>query len=188
MSGATSELWRVDDGGLPDCPVGSIVWFVNDGPTAQVIRQGHGAVGTISSASTTQTASANGAQIVLVNGSEGWQAKLSRVAATIPSTWPAPLAAPAPQDHWVRSPGWQAEIDAAARPDRVVRRYSGKPTVAIAAYQLDAGQMAAAGWYATASLYEKEPIGWARVILFGWIAFLFRPPGSLVVTYERRSG
>jgi hypothetical protein len=59
--------------------------------------------------------------------------------------------------------------------------------VANAAYQLDAAQMAAAGWYPTASLYEKEPVGWARVVLFGVIAFFFRPPGSLVVTYERRS-
>jgi hypothetical protein len=81
MAGNGSTLWRVDAGAMPGCPLGSVVWFVNDGPSARVLRQGLGQVAVITSPGTTQTASPDGTAIRLVNEAEGWHAQLSRLPA-----------------------------------------------------------------------------------------------------------
>ena len=64
---------------MPGCPIGSVVWFVNDGASARVLMQGVGQVAVITSPSTTQTASPDGSTISLANVTEGWQAQLSRL-------------------------------------------------------------------------------------------------------------
>lgn len=124
MAGSGSALWRVDEGAMPGCPVGSVVWFENDGPSALVMKQGQGRVGTITSPDTTQTAAEDGATITLVNASEGWQASLTRLSGVaIPPTsggkpelahWEvASTGIPARSDP--RYAGLEAEIRAGAR-------------------------------------------------------------------------
>jgi hypothetical protein len=81
MTGTPPIRWRVDAGSMPACPIGSVVWFVNEGASAQVVRDGLGSVGSITAPSTTQTASPDGSRITLVNSSEGWHATLSRIPA-----------------------------------------------------------------------------------------------------------
>ncbi len=180
--GETSDLWRVDEGWMPLCPVGSIVWFVNEGESARLFCQGSGQVGTLFRNTTSQTASSDGSSITLINRSEGWQAKLSRVAASRP-TPPPGLPARVP-DQWVRTPGWQAEVDAASRADIIVRRYHGDRQQIEAAYALDAAQMRLAGWEPVTAVYEQAATGGNRYLAVRVLSKVSPPPGSLVVTYR----
>ena len=84
-----STWWRIDEGGFPNCPVGSVVSFVNGPDSANVIRQGVGPIGTIHTSTTSQVASADGQSITLTNPSEGWRAVLTRT-----SAWQLPVAYP----------------------------------------------------------------------------------------------
>jgi TM2 domain-containing membrane protein YozV len=82
-----SIWWRIDQGGFPGCPVGTVVSFVNDADSAKVIRQGVGQIGLLHSSTTTQVASADGRTITLTNPTEGWSAVLSQA-----SSWSVPPA------------------------------------------------------------------------------------------------
>ncbi len=91
MAAATSEFWRVIEGGFPACPPGTVVVFVNDGASARIIRTDGHVVGTIHQSTTRQTVSADGATITLVNESEGWRTVLSKGAHGGPATqWQMP--------------------------------------------------------------------------------------------------
>lgn len=83
-----SVWWRIDEGGFPGCPVGTVVSFVNDADSAKVIRQGVGQIGVLHSSTTTQVASADGRRITLTNPTEGWSAVLSQA-----SSWSVPTPA-----------------------------------------------------------------------------------------------
>ncbi|HEY7937694.1 MAG TPA: hypothetical protein VID26_11265 [Candidatus Limnocylindrales bacterium] len=99
-------------------------------------------------------------------------------------------------DQWVRSAGHRAVLLAASDPNIVVRRYVGKQDQAFADFQVDAAQMARAGWFPTVQHYL--PGSWPAGAIF--IAFLlilfvfgilvlvymliFPPDGALVVSYE----
>jgi hypothetical protein len=90
LAQAVSDLWRVEEGGFPGCPVGTVVRFVNDGPGAHVIRADGGTVGTIHQSTTTQTTSTDGSTISLVNPSEGWRTVLTRTSDSGPAAPTAP--------------------------------------------------------------------------------------------------
>jgi len=90
--------WRIVEGGLPGCPIGTVISFVNEGDTARVIREGVGQIGTLYKTTTEQTGSADGTTITLVNATEGWRAVLTR---TAPSTWLTPQAAGSGKDRVV---------------------------------------------------------------------------------------
>jgi hypothetical protein len=81
MTQQSSGYWRIGEGGFPGCPPGTVVSFVNEGPTARVIRYGVGQIGTLHRATTSQTATADGSTITLVNEGEGWRAVLTRTTA-----------------------------------------------------------------------------------------------------------
>ncbi len=89
MSGPDQDLWRIDNGALPGCAVGTVISFATEGQTVRVMRPGVGQVLTLHSTTTSQSSSDDGSTITLVNTAEGWQATLSRVPASLP---PAPFA------------------------------------------------------------------------------------------------
>ena len=121
-----STWWRIDEGGFPNCPVGSVVSFVNGPDSANVIRQGVGPIGTIHTSTTSQVASADGQSITLTNQTEGWRAVLTRTTA-------AAVAAVA-----------------SAGPATIVRSYKGKQQAdANHLFQQDAAALAAQGYLPT---------------------------------------
>lgn len=71
-------LWRIDEGTLPGCSVGTVISFVTEGSSARVMREGVGLMGTLHAATTEQTSSLDGLTITLVNQTDGWSAVLSR--------------------------------------------------------------------------------------------------------------
>jgi hypothetical protein len=83
------SIWRIDEGGLPGCPVGTVIAIVQEGDSVRVIREGVGQIGTLYASTTQQTSTLDGSSITLVNQTEGWRAVLSRTTA---SAAPAPLA------------------------------------------------------------------------------------------------
>lgn len=74
------SFWRIEEGGLPGCPVGTAVSLVQEGSWARVLREGIGQVGTLQASTTEQTSTPDGSSITLVNQTEGWRAILSRQA------------------------------------------------------------------------------------------------------------
>jgi hypothetical protein len=76
-------FWRIDEGGLPGCPIGTIISLVPEGSSARVMRES-GQVGTLDVSTTTQTSTPGGASITLVNETEGWRAVLSRTTGFAP--------------------------------------------------------------------------------------------------------
>jgi hypothetical protein len=86
--------WKVIDGWIPGCPVGTVVSLINEPELARVIRAGVGQVGTLEAATTTQTSTPDGTRINLVSSTEGWRAVLTRTPA--PALPPPPPVAVAP--------------------------------------------------------------------------------------------
>ena len=101
-------------------------------------------------------------------------------------------------DKWVRNAGQAALLQAASDPNVVVRRYVGKQDRAFVDFQIDAAQMARAGWYPTVQYYL--PGSWSAAailvalllffVVFGILVLIymliFPPDGTFVVTYEYR--
>jgi hypothetical protein len=85
------SFWRIDEGGMPGCPVGTVISLVAEGSSAAVMRDGV-QIGTLSAATTQQTGT-SGNSITLTNQTEGWRAVLSR---QIAFSSPAMVAAPGP--------------------------------------------------------------------------------------------
>jgi len=126
MAGTGQILWRIDEGGFPGCPIGTVVEFVNEGDIARVMRSGVGQVGTLHKSTTHQDGSSDGQTITLTNATEGWRAVLTR-------TTPAAVAAVA-----------------MAGPATIVRAYKGKQQAdANQAFQRDAAALAAQGYFPT---------------------------------------
>lgn len=71
------SFWRIDEGGLPGCPAGTVVGLVQDGTTARVMRDGTQVV-VLTASTTEQTSTPDGSSITLVNETEGWRAVLTR--------------------------------------------------------------------------------------------------------------
>ena len=81
----------------------------------------------------------------------------------------------------------------------IVRTYKGSQATAIAAYQADAANMAAAGYFPTSQSWAPGAYGCGAflvalllcVILIGILVFVYmlivKPEGSLSVTYELRA-
>lgn len=82
------SYWRIDEGGLPGCPVGTVIAIVQEGSSVRIMRDG-AEVGTLHASTTQQTSTPDGSTITLVNETEGWRAVLSR---TTGSAAVAPLA------------------------------------------------------------------------------------------------
>ena len=101
-------------------------------------------------------------------------------------------------DQWVRSAGHRAVLLAASDPNVVVRRYVGKQDQAFADFQVDAAQMAQAGWFPTVQTYLPGSRSTLAIVIaiflilfvFGILVVLymlfFPPDGAMVVTYEYR--
>jgi hypothetical protein len=71
------SFWRIDEGGLPGCPAGTVVGIVQDGTTARVMRDGTQVV-VLNASTTEQTSTPDGSSITLLNETEGWRAVLTR--------------------------------------------------------------------------------------------------------------
>jgi hypothetical protein len=80
------SYWRIDEGGLPGCPVGTVIAIVQEGSSVRIMRDG-AEVGTLHANTTQQTSTPDGSTITLVNETEGWRAVLSRTAASPAATW-----------------------------------------------------------------------------------------------------
>ena len=74
------STWRIDAGGFPGCPTGTVISLVQEGSSVRILREGLGQVGALEASTTRQTSTADGSSITLINESEGWEAVLSRVA------------------------------------------------------------------------------------------------------------
>lgn len=170
------DLWRIDEGGFPGCPVGTVVTLVNEGDMARVMRPGIGQVGTLDASTTTQVRSSDGQSITLTNPSEGWRAVLTR-------TTPAAIAAVA-----------------AAGPATIVRTYKGKQQAdATQAFQQDAAALAVQGYSPTSQSWAPGQWGCGAfivalllfLILIGIFVIFYmlvvKPAGTLTVTYTRQA-
>lgn len=75
------SFWRIDEGRLPVCDLGTVVAIIRDGAFARVVREGGGQVALLHPATTRQSSTPDASTITLVNETEGWQAVLSRAEA-----------------------------------------------------------------------------------------------------------
>jgi hypothetical protein len=75
------SFWRVEEGGLPGCGVGTVIAIVREGTSARVLRDGV-QIGTLQPSTTQQTNAPDNSSITLVNETEGWRAVLSRASET----------------------------------------------------------------------------------------------------------
>lgn len=136
------SFWRIDEGGLPGCPVGTVIAIVQEGVSVRVMREG-GQIGTLHASTTQQTSTPDGSSITLVNETEGWRAVLSRTTGFVPFGVFSAATNPS-----------SASSMSMQNSNAFERSYAGNEATAMAAFQVDRVTAEAEGWYPTGTRSE----------------------------------